>query len=270
MARPKRFWNPERDALLGTDSDRNIATRLGVSPAAVWERRQKLGVAPYGGSDLHGGSDLYDDFWTPERDALIGTVSDRQLAREWGLSQSTVWERRRKLHIPSRSQSYSRIKWTAEQESLLGTQLDRVLAEQWGLSTATVHQHRMALGIPPYGRGIKWTPEMDSLLGTTTDQRLAKKWDISPSSVCLRRKELDIPTFQPPEVTSELRKMPTKKRERIVLSVSLTEGDLTVLNALVKAEERTRGDIIRRGLRQYAEKAGISVKPRSPQEEDLQ
>lgn len=41
-------WNPDHDALLGTDFDIIIAKRVGVSRAEIWRRRNKLGVAAKG------------------------------------------------------------------------------------------------------------------------------------------------------------------------------------------------------------------------------
>jgi DNA-binding XRE family transcriptional regulator len=41
------FWRPEEDALLGTDSDANIARRLKRSYQGVVGRRRKLGIPPF-------------------------------------------------------------------------------------------------------------------------------------------------------------------------------------------------------------------------------
>jgi HNH endonuclease len=42
--RPRRQWTPDDDALLGTDTDRRIAERLGLTVKAVYKRRSRLGI----------------------------------------------------------------------------------------------------------------------------------------------------------------------------------------------------------------------------------
>jgi hypothetical protein len=44
-----------------------------------------------------------------------------------------------------------------------------------------------------------------------------------------------------------------------IVAVRLPEPELTLLERLVVAEERTRADVIRRALRAYAEKLGVTV-----------
>ena len=40
----QEHWSPNEDALLGTDTDRAIAEKLGRSSVAVTNRRKKLGI----------------------------------------------------------------------------------------------------------------------------------------------------------------------------------------------------------------------------------
>lgn len=41
-------WTPDRDKLLGTDTDAAVAAQLDVTPMAVQNRRRRLGVPPCG------------------------------------------------------------------------------------------------------------------------------------------------------------------------------------------------------------------------------
>lgn len=44
MSKDGRTWSTEEDALLGTNTDRIIAERLGRSSVSVSNRRKKLGI----------------------------------------------------------------------------------------------------------------------------------------------------------------------------------------------------------------------------------
>jgi hypothetical protein len=43
----KAVWTPEKDALLGTVSDQQLATHLGMGARTVWRRRQLLKIKPF-------------------------------------------------------------------------------------------------------------------------------------------------------------------------------------------------------------------------------
>jgi len=90
-------WSPEKDALLGTLPDQELAQQLGCSAAAVQHRRDRLGIAARGrrsGDEL-----LPAGFWTSEKDALLGTISDQELARRLDCSHPAVRSRRQQLDI---------------------------------------------------------------------------------------------------------------------------------------------------------------------------
>ena len=89
-------WRPGEDALLlGTASDRALASRLGRTISTVRRRRAQLGLQ----SPCH--------HWTPEEDALLGTMSDQALARRLGRRVKGVVARRRRLRIPAVSAGYA-------------------------------------------------------------------------------------------------------------------------------------------------------------------
>ena len=80
--------------MLGTMKDREVAARLGKSEEAVSSRRYVLNVAAFVKRKPRRPAR-----WTAERDALLGTMSDPDLARWLRCSPMSVFYRRRKLGI---------------------------------------------------------------------------------------------------------------------------------------------------------------------------
>lgn len=133
--------------------------------------------------------------WTPEMDALLGTMSDQVVADELEVPRSCVRYRRRTLGVSAR---YPKVPWTPEMEALLGTMFDWKVAHKLGIYKPSVRKRRIDLGIPafrPHGPAIKWTPEMDMLLGTRSDQGVADELGIHCGSVRQRRDILGIPSW---------------------------------------------------------------------------
>lgn len=83
-----KYWTPEEDALLGTDSDKAMAAKIGRTIDAVYARRLKLGI-PGGDSRK----------WKPEDDRCLGTASDREIAKRLNRSEREVLQRRHHLRI---------------------------------------------------------------------------------------------------------------------------------------------------------------------------
>ncbi len=79
-------------ALLGTDTDKAIATRLGIYPTTVGRIRRELGIPSFKRINIS---------WTVEMDALVGTMTDGQVAKQLGLGRCTVRDRRYLLGIES-------------------------------------------------------------------------------------------------------------------------------------------------------------------------
>lgn len=76
--------------------------------------------------------------------ALLGTVPDVVLARQFKLDKSTVREHRIKLGIPAFSPPRP---WISE----LGTMTDAALAEKYGKNPEVIRRQRNAMGIQPWG-----------------------------------------------------------------------------------------------------------------------
>jgi hypothetical protein len=170
---PRREWRAEEVALLGTDTDRAIASALKLPLAAVKYERQRRGIA------------RGRDHWRADEVALIGTVSDAELGRKLGKSGSAVRRKREKLGIPS-----FRGEWTAQEIALLGTGSDPDVARKLGRETPGVRSKRHHLGIPPFVP--RWTNAEIGLLGSDNDKAIAALLGRSEVAVRVRRKKLGI------------------------------------------------------------------------------
>jgi hypothetical protein len=91
-------WTAEEIALLGTASDSEVGAAVGVSRVVVRRKRHLLGIPSFH-PRLHepvGGLS-----WGPEDLALLGTMTDREVARRLGISIAAVNHERRLLKIPA-------------------------------------------------------------------------------------------------------------------------------------------------------------------------
>src|SRR6266536_4106366 len=82
-------------------------------------------------------------FWSPAEDALLGTMTDRKLARKLGRSVKAVKGRRQHKRI-----CFLLKPWRPEDEKVLGTRPDRQIATLLGRTLMNVAQRRRMLGIP--------------------------------------------------------------------------------------------------------------------------
>lgn len=144
--RPPIEWTEDVLALLGTDSDSSVARDLGVHPATVARKRSRLGIPPFNPPP----HDQHRRFpWKPEELALLGKVSDGELAKALRLAKTTVTNKRQFLAIPPFLPPPRPIQWSSEMIERLGKAPDAHVAEELGLGRATVALKRQALGIPP-------------------------------------------------------------------------------------------------------------------------
>lgn len=90
--------------------------------------------------------------WTGECVKLLGTMSDRKLAKRLRVSTYTVWKERQRRGIPpfEARQKYG-IRWTEEMIAQLGTGPDSEVAGRLGISLGSVWRKRFVLGIPAFG-----------------------------------------------------------------------------------------------------------------------
>lgn len=80
LRRPDIEWTDEMIALLGTDSDPNVAAQLGVSKYSVRYKRTVLGIPPFTEPSRKGPSDG-EIFWVQGRRAKLGALLSTGLSR---------------------------------------------------------------------------------------------------------------------------------------------------------------------------------------------
>jgi hypothetical protein len=138
--------------------------------------------------------------WTAAQLQLLGTMSDKEVARRVGRTESWVGVKRRSLGIPALMPG-QRL-WTASERALLGQVTDAEAARRLNRTVHSVYSMRQDLGIAAcrsnYHVFIKgrhpgnrkwewWMEEEDALLGTMSDEKLAKKLGRSVATVAKRR-----------------------------------------------------------------------------------
>ena len=135
--------------MVRTEAARDVQAALGVSEGVVWRWRRALGVSARNnpGTLRAGGRNPgYAIRWTPEMDALLGTLPDRAVAERLGVSPLSVSARRAQLGIPPYRSRHRDIRWTPEMDAALYTAPARELAERWGVSASAVKARRRRVG----------------------------------------------------------------------------------------------------------------------------
>ena len=87
--------------------------------------------------------------WTKARLAMIGVLTDKDLAFKMKINPATVTEKRTSLGIeraPDHRQSWASV----ANRKLLGTMSDGQLAKRIGVTAPAVRLKRIALGIPAF------------------------------------------------------------------------------------------------------------------------
>lgn len=136
--------------------------------------------------------------WSESELAMLGKVSDTELAKLKGCDRTTVANKRKALDIPSGGNSgqfESKVNnLPAEFWSRLGKVTDRNLADEYGVSILTVGNARNALGIPkPTRMGLqRKTQNLPSeyweQLGKIPDIILANQYNLHRQTVSRNRK----------------------------------------------------------------------------------
>jgi hypothetical protein len=192
--------------LLGKVKDREICQRFSVSATSVFRLRVKYGIQSFRGNSKHtvdAGVKLLHKPWTPEDIALLGQVTDAELARKMGIAVDCVSSKRRDLGIERKARI-----WTKDNIALLGVFNDSEVARKIGLgvTTAAVKNKRQKLKIEacrirtsppslPRANATLWTPEALGLLGKISDYALAKKSGIERSAITVMRNKNGIAPF---------------------------------------------------------------------------
>lgn len=135
---PAKGWKASEIALLGTQTDPEVARQIGRTPAAVQHKRLKLGLTrPH--------SSRSGLVWTEEKQAMLRTSSDRQLARLWHCSAGFLRKARRQFGIPPLKRD---LRWTPPEDRLIRRFNNRTVAERTGRTLAAINERRQVLGAP--------------------------------------------------------------------------------------------------------------------------
>ena len=92
-------WTPESIALLGSDTDSQIADMLGISIYCVARKRSSLGIPSYVERNWKRIQ------WTKRMLAMLGKMQDSQVAAHLRIDANTVMRKRRSLNIPPKYKS---------------------------------------------------------------------------------------------------------------------------------------------------------------------
>jgi biotin operon repressor len=131
--------------------------------------------------------------WSADNIALLGTLSDQEIAHLLGCSRQAVAAKRTKLNIAPYKPSG--LQWTNDLILQLGRSSDRQVAENIGVSMSTIFSKRKSQGIRAHRVMLTWTPEAIAQLGTCPDGQLAQRLGCSRKSIVQKRKALGISAY---------------------------------------------------------------------------
>lgn len=179
-------WNKQRLSSLGKKPDHILAKEWGYPQKDVCEKRESLNIKAKSKS-----------IWKKKDIALLGTMSDKNVAQRIGLSATCIINKRKELGIAPFS-AVLKINWTKTLLNQLGKISDSQLAFKMGVHTSAVHKKRVELGIlpAPDHRGVWIMAKNRGLLGTMSDPALGKKLGVTASAVRSKRVALGIPAFK--------------------------------------------------------------------------
>lgn len=141
-------------------------------------------------------------------EARLGLVSDRDLAREVGVSPNTIRRYRDRKGISPFCVGANTLPSCFTQ--LLGVVADQKIADMSGIPVKRVSELRRENGIavayssrhdsvhstPPKGGSFKWTKESRSLLGKYSDHAIGKLLGLSKTPVKQERERLGVKPFR--------------------------------------------------------------------------
>ena len=170
--------------LLGRHPDADTGHRLQRSAQNVCYRRQQVGIPPFVAPP--------DRFrWTPASDALLGTMSDREVARQLCVPITSVRQRQRCLGVPALPAA-GQTRWTARMDAWLGRHQDAHVARYLRVAMTSVRNRRKRLQIPAWSarRRLRWSSRMDDLLGVVPDTEVAIMLNLPVATEVARRERV--------------------------------------------------------------------------------
>ena len=231
--RRKNFgWSPEQLALLGTAMDSVLAKQFDVPARVVSTKRRKLNIPPFPSpfatpavipqhlveqfNKLSDGeiarltgyaaptiskhrrkmgiaTTRVQGSLPEEANALLGTVTDVELAKRYGVSTQCVNKRRLALGIDRKPPE--KLALPDQAISQLGERADAAIALEFGIPEHRVSTWRRNMGLLRYGQ-VEWTDDVIALLGTKSDGAIAASLETNTSNVRAMRLKLGIPAFR--------------------------------------------------------------------------
>tara|TARA_R110002020_G_scaffold26908_2_gene86925 strand:- start:46 stop:1272 length:1227 start_codon:yes stop_codon:yes gene_type:complete len=229
-------WTKKEIKLLGTMKDNKLAEKIGRSYHSITKKRVSLKIPMYIKSiDTKHIEYLYkmnnDTFaqkfgysktlimktrklqnipkfskWDWRDTSLLGTDTDRNIAKIYGICLTDVTSKRNELNIKPFNEHFKRKKFTKEEIKLLGTLPDDMLAYQLDTTVTTITKIRTKMNIPRckktrvypnnFAESINWTPKMIAYLGTVSDLVSSIVLGISFTSITEKREEMNIPPYR--------------------------------------------------------------------------
>lgn len=230
-------WTSKQMKLLGTMKDNTLAKKLGRTFDSVKKKRLKLNIPRYINSisdphieylhkmnnnnfankfgynhrlikktrELHNIPNVCELVWDKRDTSLLGTDTDTNIAKIYGICLTDVTNKRNELNIKPFNEHFKRKQFTDEEINLLGTLPDAVLAYQLDTTVTTIKKIRTGMSIPmckksrqhfSFAESIDWTPKMISFIGTVSDLVASVVLGISKETIITKRVEMDIPPYR--------------------------------------------------------------------------
>lgn len=177
-----RVKNPPLPAaaisLLGTCPDTQLADQFNVTSYLVSETRKKLGIACFEKPKAQVSKPAISIQNLPaEAISLLGTMSDKKIARRFRVYYKHIASHRTSLGIPAYkiTTGKNQTEWSSEQIALLGTIPDQDVADRLGITVKQVCAERHKRGVAFFNSRSRWTQELLALLGTIPDREVAAR-----------------------------------------------------------------------------------------------
>ena len=125
----------------------------------------------------------------------LGKRTDRDLAREFDVSELEIGQERRRLGIAACGWR----EWTKKEIALLGTASDAEIAQRINRIPSGVFLQRTRRNIPAFGqnkteKAHRWTKQQIKWLGKVSDVEIANRLGVSASTVAWKRRKMGIPS----------------------------------------------------------------------------
>jgi hypothetical protein len=164
-------WTRSRMAQLGLVPDTVLAERWGIGVDRV--KRKRLSLRIHLTPEARGRPGRRLTVLSPEREALLGTCRDEDLAKAWGMAASTVHRIRTRLGIPPFGvQAATSARWRERILAVLG---DSPVPMSMGEIAAELKRR----GWPGMERHVRW--RLVELARTGHVQSAAGEWILGPA-----------------------------------------------------------------------------------------